>query len=139
HVSELPRAVAAGCRIRAGAAAREVTVTAGTASGVRCVTQAGRPYEVAARAVVLAAGAIGTPELLLAQGIANSSGQVGRNLRIHPACWVGARLDEEVRGWDGVMQSWYVDEWCDRGWFLGASFSPLAFGAVWLPGSRAEV
>ena len=138
HVSELPRAVAAGCRIRAGAAAREVTVTAGTASGVRCVTQAGRPYEVAARAVVLAAGAIGTPELLLAQGIANSSGQVGRNLRIHPACWVGARFDEEVRGWEGVMQSWYVDEWNDRGLFLEATFTPLAFGAHWLPGWGAD-
>src|SRR5207244_5926503 len=29
HVSELPRAVAAGCRVRAGVAAREVTVAAG--------------------------------------------------------------------------------------------------------------
>jgi choline dehydrogenase-like flavoprotein len=135
HVSELPRAVAAGCRVRAGVAAREVTVTAGKASGVRCKTQAGKPYEVVARAVVLAGGAIGTPELLLGQGIANSSGQVGRNLRIHPACWVGARFDEAVRGWEGVMQSWYVDEWNDRGLFLEATFTPLAFGAHWLPGA----
>ena len=52
-------------------------------------------------AVVLAGGAFGTPELLLRSGFRSPSGELGRNLRIHPACWVGARFDEEVRGWDG--------------------------------------
>jgi choline dehydrogenase-like flavoprotein len=33
------------------------------------------------------------------------------------------------------MQSWYVDEWHDRGLFLEATFTPLAFGSPWLPGS----
>jgi choline dehydrogenase-like flavoprotein len=134
HVSELPRAVAAGCRVRAGVRARRVIVEHGRAAGVECRTASGR-YEVRARAVVVAAGAVGTPELLLSQGVANSSGQIGRNLRIHPACWVGARFDEEVRGWDGVMQSWYVDQWHDRGLFLEATFTPLPFGAHWLPGT----
>jgi choline dehydrogenase-like flavoprotein len=134
HVSELPRAVAAGTRVRAGARAQGVTVANGRAAGVRCRTAGGR-YEVRARAVVLAAGALGTPELLLGQGIANSSGLVGRGLHVHPACWVGARFDAPVRGWDGVMQSWYVDEWSDRGLFLEATFTPLPFGAHWLPGT----
>jgi choline dehydrogenase-like flavoprotein len=134
HVSELPRAVAAGCRIRAGVEAREVIVERGKAAGVRCRT-AGGPYEVRAPVVLLAGGAVGTPELLLSQGVANSSGQVGRNLMIHPACWVGARFAEEVRGWDGVMQSWHVDEWNDRDLFLEATFTPFAFAAHWLPGA----
>jgi choline dehydrogenase-like flavoprotein len=134
HVSELPRAVAAGCRIRAGAEAEEVIVELGKAVGVRCRTDHGR-YDVRAPAVVLAGGAVGTPELLLSQGIANSSGRVGRNLMIHPACWVGARFDEEVRGWDGVMQSWHVDEWNDHDLFLEATFTPFAFAAHWLPGA----
>ena len=43
---------------------------------------------------------------------------MGRNLHIHPACWVGARYEEEVRGWDGVMQSYYVDEWERQGILL---------------------
>jgi choline dehydrogenase-like flavoprotein len=102
--------------------------------GVRC----SGGYEVRARAVVLAGGALGTPELLLSQGLANSSGLVGRHLRIHPACWVGASFDEPVRGWDGVMQSWAVDEWNDRGLFLEATFTPLSFGGQWLPGSGLE-
>ena len=50
-----------------------------------------------------------------AQDFGSASGELGRNLRIHPACWVGARFDEEVRGWDGVMQSYAVDEWENRG------------------------
>jgi choline dehydrogenase-like flavoprotein len=135
-VSELPRAVAAGCRVRAGVRAESAIVEQGRARGVVCraVGDRGRRYEVRARAVVLAAGAIGTPELLLGQRLANSSGQLGRHLRIHPACWVGARFDEEVRGWDGIMQSWYVDEWSERGLFLEATFTPLGLGAHWLGG-----
>jgi choline dehydrogenase-like flavoprotein len=135
HVSELPRAVAAGCAIRAGVRVEKVIIEHGRAAGVSARLDDGGRYEVRAGSVVLAAGAVGTPELLLSQGIANSSGQVGRNLKIHPACWVGARFHDEVRGWDGVMQSWYVDEWNDRGLFLEATFTPLAFGAHWLPGT----
>jgi choline dehydrogenase-like flavoprotein len=131
HVSELPRAVAAGARVRAGARVERVLISGGRAAGVAC--RGG--YGVHARAVVVAGGAVGTPELLLRGRLAGASGELGRNLRIHPACWVGARFDEEVRGWDGVMQSWYVDEWHDRGLFLEATFTPLAFGAHWLRGA----
>jgi len=129
HVSELPRAVAAGARVRANQLVGAVIARGGRAAGVRC-----RGYEVHAKAVVLAAGALGTPELLLRQGLANRSGAVGRHLRIHPACWVGGRFDEPVRGWEGIMQSWHVDEWLDRGLFLEATHTPLAFGAHWLGG-----
>jgi choline dehydrogenase-like flavoprotein len=133
HVSELPRAVADGARIRAGRSVTRVLVSGGRAVGVEC----SGGYRVRASAVVVAAGALGTPELLLGQGLANSSGEVGRHLRIHPACWVGALYDEPVRGWDGVMQSWAVDEWNDRGLFLEATFTPLSFGAHWLRGAGA--
>jgi choline dehydrogenase-like flavoprotein len=85
--------------------------------------------------VVVCAGALGTPALLLRQRLATASGALGRHLRIHPACWVGALYDDDVRGWDGVMQSWYVDEWHERGLFLEATFTPLAFGGHWLPGA----
>jgi choline dehydrogenase-like flavoprotein len=138
HVSELPRAAAGGCLIRAGARVERVLFEGRRAVGVACHTAAGR-YEVRARAVVLAAGAIGTPELLLRQGVSDFSDQIGRNLHIHPACWVGARHDTDVRGWDGVMQSWHVDEWRDRGLFMEATFTPFAFGLHWLPGAGASL
>lgn len=139
HVGELPRAVAAGARLRADAPVTRVLLEGGRAVGVACADGPGGAtrYEVRARAVVLAAGALGTPELLLRQGIANGSGAVGRHLRIHPACWVGASYEEPVRGWEGVMQSWYIDEWHDRGLFLEATFTPLTFAAPWLRGFGA--
>jgi choline dehydrogenase-like flavoprotein len=86
--------------------------------------------------VVCAGGAVGTPDLLLRSGIA--SHHLGRNLHIHPACWVGALYDEDVRGWDGVMQSYYVDEWHDTGLLLEATFTPLAFGGQWLAGAGTD-
>jgi choline dehydrogenase-like flavoprotein len=63
---------------------------------------------------------------------------VGHNLHIHPACWVGARYEEEVRGWDGVMQSYYIDQWEPQRLLLEATFTPLAFGGAWLPGAGRD-
>jgi choline dehydrogenase-like flavoprotein len=139
HVSYLPRAVAAGARIRAGVQVNRVLVEDGRATGVSCTTSGGggskrRPFTVRARrAVITAGGAFGTPELLLRSGLGGR--RVGRHFHIHPACWVGARYGEEVRGWDGVMQSYYVDEWEPTGILLEATFTPLAFGGAWLLGA----
>jgi choline dehydrogenase-like flavoprotein len=147
HVSYLPRAVAAGARVRAGVEARRVLFDRGRAIGVDCLAGVAkargdsrpRPFTVRARhAVILAGGAFGTPELLLRSGFRSPSGELGRNLRIHPACWVGARFDDEVRGWEGVMQSYAVDEWEPQGILLEATFTPLAFGGQWLPGTGPE-
>jgi choline dehydrogenase-like flavoprotein len=145
HVSYLPRAVAAGARIRAGVEARRLVFEGDRATGIDCVRGVADPlarrprrYSVRARkAVIAAGGAFGTPELLMRSGMRSASGELGRNLRIHPACWVGARFDEPVRGWDGVMQSYAVDEWKNRGLLLEATFTPLAFGGHWMPGVGA--
>jgi choline dehydrogenase-like flavoprotein len=145
HVSYLPRAVAAGARLRTEVEAQRVLVEDGRAVGIQSWrflpprrgksrhTQRQRPYTVRARlATIVAGGALGTPELLLRSGLGGR--QVGRNLHIHPACWVGARYEEEVRGWDGVMQSYYIDQWEPQRLLLEATFTPLAFGGAWLPG-----
>ena len=145
HVSYLPRAVAAGARSATGVEAQRVLVEDGRAVGV--AARVGRaaasgsappPFTVRARrAMIAAGGALGTPELLLRSGL--GGGQVGRNLHIHPACWVGARYEEEVRGWEGVMQSFYVDEWEEpQRILLEATFTPLAFGGAWLLGAGRE-
>jgi choline dehydrogenase-like flavoprotein len=133
HVSYLPRAVAAGARLRTGAEARRVLSEGGRAVGVRCAGG----YEVRARvATVLAGGAFGTPELLRRSGLGGK--RVGRHLHIHPACWVGARYGEDVRGWEGVMQSYYIDQWEPQRILLEATFTPLPFGGAWLLGSGRE-
>jgi choline dehydrogenase-like flavoprotein len=144
HVSYLPRAVAAGARIRAEVEVRRITLRDNWATGVRCVLKAPpgsgsrqrpRPYRVSAKAVVLAGGAVGTPELMLRSALPVANPMLGRNLHLHPAAWVGARFDQEVRGWEGIMQSYYVDQWAEMGLLLEATFTPLAFGAQWLPGT----
>ncbi len=142
HVSYLPRAVAAGARLRTGIAAQRVILEDGRAVGVSCIVGGGanghrRRHTIRARlATIVAGGAMGTPELLLRSGLGGN--QVGRNLHIHPACWVGARYEEEVRGWEGVMQSYYVDEWEPQRILLEATFTPLPFGGAWLLGSGRE-
>ena len=139
HVSYLPRAVAAGARLRSRVEARRVLIEDGRAVGVECVASVSaqngdrRPYTVRAKRVVVAGGALGTPELLQRSGL--GGGHLGRNLHIHPACWVGARYEEEVRGWEGVMQSYYIDQWQPQGILLEATFTPLPFGGAWLLGT----
>jgi choline dehydrogenase-like flavoprotein len=148
HVSYLPRAVAAGARVRAGVQVQRVLTEGGRATGLACragmpTTAAqelrrngrpatGRDWQVRAKAVISAGGAFGTPELLLRSGIRHPA--LGSHLHIHPAAWIGARYEEEVRGWEGVMQSYYVDQWQPEGILLEATFTPLSFGAQWLPG-----
>ena len=63
-------------------------------------TWKGRPLAIAARVVVLAAGALSTPILLLnsrnghwPQGLANRSGLVGRNLMFHTSDMIAVRPD----------------------------------------------
>jgi choline dehydrogenase-like flavoprotein len=146
HVSYLPRAVAAGARVRAGVDVRRVLLEGGGAVGVVGTARPAarrdgappRPFAVRARAVVSAAGAVGTPELLLRSGLESRSPLLGRNLHIHPAAWIGGLFDERVRGWEGVMQSYYVDEWAEIGLLMEATFTPLAFGTQWLPGTGRE-
>ena len=54
------------------------------------------------RAVFLCAGAIESPRLLLLNGVANSSGQVGRNFMAHTGLQVWGVFDDEVRPNKGI-------------------------------------
>ena len=96
-----PEALAAGARLETRARVREITVdAAGTrATGVRVIDREGRERWIRAGRVVLSANGLGTPRLLLMStsphhpaGLANSSGQVGRNLMVHPQTIVVGRF-----------------------------------------------
>ena len=54
------------------------------------------------RAVFLCAGAIETPRLLLLNGLANGSGQVGKNFMAHTGLQVWGRFEEDVRPFKGI-------------------------------------
>ncbi len=54
------------------------------------------------RYVFLCAGAIETPRLLLIHGLANSSGQVGRNFMAHTGLQLWGRFEQAVRPYKGI-------------------------------------
>jgi choline dehydrogenase-like flavoprotein len=105
-ITFLAKARASGkCAIRTEA--RVTRIEAGTRDRVAHVEYAdagGRMQRVAARAVVLACGAVETPRLLLVStgkhapdGLANESGQVGRNF-METLFWISSGLHPEPLG-----------------------------------------
>ncbi|MVU80563.1 FAD-binding protein [Nocardia sp. ET3-3] len=101
----LADAVRAGARLYVGADVRRIVVTNGSATGVEAVTAEGRSVWVHSRAVVVAAGAIQTPALLRRSGLTNRN--IGGFLRLHPATAVFGIFDEEIRPWEGGLQTRY--------------------------------
>ncbi len=132
-VSYLPRALAAGAQLRTECLVKRVLHEGGRAVGVEARTSRGR-LRVRARRVVLAAGAYHTPLLLLASGLGRDSGQVGRNLTLHPSFRVMARFDEPVEGWRGALQSTFSDDLEAEGITLVNLFVPPGVLAATLPG-----
>jgi choline dehydrogenase-like flavoprotein len=116
-VTYVPRADSAGARIYAGAQVERIE-SAGPrrwrALG-RAVDPDGRArgrLEVRARVVVIAAGAVGSPDLLLRSGI-GSPEHVGRHLHLHPSVMAAGLWDEPLHAYRGIPQSTYVDEFID--------------------------
>ncbi|MFF0633701.1 GMC family oxidoreductase [Nocardia sp. NPDC004151] len=101
----LADAAAAGARLFVGTDVRRIEVSNGTATGVEAVTADGHSVWVRARAVVVAAGAIQTPALLRRSGLTNRA--IGDYLRLHPATAVFGVFDEEIRPWEGGLQTRY--------------------------------
>ncbi|CAG0999694.1 cholesterol oxidase [Myxococcaceae bacterium] len=117
-VTYVPRAEAAGARIYANARAERIETLAGRAAGVsgRVVDHSGRPLghvSVRAPVVVLAAGAINSPDLWLRSDLPNTSRQAGRNLHLHPSVMVAGFFGEPIDAYRGIPQSYYVDEFID--------------------------
>lgn len=95
--SYLPYAVAHGAEIRAGC--RVLSFDRDHQGRIDAVvySQDGEDRRQRCRAVFLCAGGVETPRLLLNLGLANSSGQVGRNFMAHVATQVWGRFDAEMR------------------------------------------
>ena len=99
-----PAALRRGVRLRTGARVREITVDArGRATGALFHGPDGDVHRATAPVVVLACNGLGTPRLLLMSdspafpdGLANSSGLVGRNLMVHVQTTVIGRFPERT-------------------------------------------
>jgi choline dehydrogenase-like flavoprotein len=93
-----------GARILVRAHTERVLIERGAAAGVLVTVtdDAGQPHEVTikAKAVVVAAGAIHTPALLLRSGLGNAN--IGANLHLHPTTVIYGIFDHPIRGWEGA-------------------------------------
>jgi long-chain-alcohol oxidase len=99
-----------GARIVTGAKVETVTTDGMGVTGV-VARVGGARLTVRARAVVLAAGSLHTPAILLRSGLGGPA--VGRYLRLHPVTAVWGRFEERVDPWTGYLQTRYSDEFAD--------------------------
>lgn len=121
-VSYIPSALDQGGVLVTGLKVEEVLTQGGRACGVRGTARGedgeAKPVRIRARAVVLAAGAFATPQLLLKQGLSNRSGQVGRNLTVHPSGASMGLYDTKIDGGSYIPQAEYTSQFLHEGLLL---------------------
>ena len=154
-VSYIPRAVAAGARVysdclvesiivenRRGGVSPSFSVKArlSATDGVDDAHQ----LTIHSRAVVLAAGAINSPQLWLNSGLPDPGKCVGRNLHLHPAVFIGGVFDTQIDAHQGIPQSFYIDHFLDlerdpdSGYLLMPLFGPPVLVAASMPSFGRE-
>jgi choline dehydrogenase-like flavoprotein len=131
-VAYLPPAFNDGAVLLTGTRVVKLDTDGGRAVGVQGVTKSGKTIRVRSRAVVLAGGTIPTPVFLLDQGLGNSSGQVGRNLSVHPSGGLSALFDEPINGHQHIPQGYGCDEFVREGMLMttaqpSRNIAPLLF------------
>ncbi len=111
--AHLARAAVAGARIVADADVRRVVIEGGRATGIEALVRRtdGGTTRVVVRApqVVVAAGALRSPAVLLRAGLGHPA--IGRHLRIHPVSVVAGRFAEPIEMWrwtNQAIRSWFV-------------------------------
>ncbi|HLY32699.1 MAG TPA: FAD-dependent oxidoreductase [Ktedonobacterales bacterium] len=101
-----------GARVLVRCAVERVLIENGHAVGVEgwapdSVTGARRKVIVRAPVVVVSAGAVESPALLLRSGVNNPN--VGRHLRLHPVAAFAAYYAEPIETWKGSLQTVVCD------------------------------
>jgi len=108
-VTYWPKALELGAELVTNARVREITVDrSGKATSAIYYDCNGEVREQYASIIVLASNGVGTPRILLnstssrfPNGLANSSGLVGKNLMFHPYSIVTGLFDEDLEGHKG--------------------------------------
>jgi choline dehydrogenase-like flavoprotein len=145
NLAYLPPALERGAFLFYGLRADKVLIENGRAVGVEGVAllkdrsvarnAGGKPKRVRirARAVILAAGTLNTPLLLLRQGLGNSSGQVGKNITFHPSGPVTGLFDEVLNCDRYIPQADFSTQFLESGILLLSAGSDFQTTAPLLP------
>jgi choline dehydrogenase-like flavoprotein len=135
NVSFVPMALERGAQLITGFEAQRILTEGDRAVGVEGVCAQGTArLTIRAKVVVLACGALLTPGLLARNGLGRTSGQLGKNLSIHPAGGALGVFDEEVHAWRTVPQGYAIDEFTGDGLYFEGAQVPLELSAVSLTG-----
>jgi choline dehydrogenase-like flavoprotein len=120
-VTAIPAALSAGARLvslarvdRLRLAGDAVTLLEAQALDPAGIHPAAARIRVRARHVVLAAGAIGSPAVLLRSRTPDPHGLVGRRTFLHPTVISAALMPQAVNGHAGAPQTIYSDHYLER-------------------------
>ena len=141
-VTMIPKALKSGnCEIRADSCAREITIDEnGLVDGVVYLDKNLTEHKVESRVVIVCCNGVHTPRLLLMSkskqfpnGLANSSGKVGRNLMFNYYQTARGFFDNELNEYKGVMDSRLIQDFYDPnpakyGFFGGGVLEPRGDG-----------
>jgi len=86
---------------------KHLTISNGRATHIN-VEKNGNVHQIAVDKVVLAAGSLNTPKILLNSGYKNK--HLGQHLKLHPVSGVAGKFSEEQKPWAGTMQGIYSDD-----------------------------
>lgn len=129
-VSYLPKALGAGAIAYTHARATQILQDSRGAQGILAEAidshsqKTGITLKIKADRTIIAAGTFLTPQLLKLNGIARENKHLGKHLTLHPATKLFAEFDEEIRGWDGTPQAYYLDSFQDEGIMFEGIFTP---------------
>ncbi len=146
NVAYIPRALDQGARLYTSCRAERIQILDGRAKVVHAAFK--DPYSGkgthtlkvhARKAIVVAASALQTPNLLRQSGIGLKSGHLGEHFQAHPGASMAGLFPHEVRMWEGATQGWDTDHYriSDHIKFEAISLQP-ELAAVRIPGVGAE-
>jgi choline dehydrogenase-like flavoprotein len=93
----------------------------------------GESYTIRAKTVILSAGALGSPTVLLRSGVKND--WIGRGVVLHPSMPIMGRFDHHIDALTGTEASVYVDDrLVDRGYALESMADQPLYAALMSPG-----
>jgi len=117
-LTTLPSALEQGATLYSHLRAQRLLIEGDQVRGVEGVAMApdgvqprAQRLRLTARHVIVAAGAIGSPALLLRSGVPDPAGRLGKRTFLHPVAVSAALMPQVVAGHAGAPQSLYCDHY----------------------------
>jgi choline dehydrogenase-like flavoprotein len=143
-ISYVPAAIRAGARVYTSVRVEQLIVDGKRVVGVRGKTiepftnKEGALAEIRAKTVVLAAGCMASPLIMMRSRVGTDGGHLGEHLKGHPGLAAYGLYDHKVEPWKGATQGYQSLEYLKEGMKLEVLWAPPALLAVRFPGFGDE-